>query len=228
MLWAAASGCTLAPMTYLKHRLSWLLLCLTLLAGASVVHADSQDKPQWEYLEDDDGVRLWRLDVPGQDLPGFRGQTVINASIDDILAVMLKWEKHTDWMYRCAESKLLKKIDDKKALMYNRTAAPWPVSDRDVVVETLMERSSDNKMLTVSFKNTSSNLKPASDAAVRMPRLVGFYKLWFVTPTQTRVMYQVESDIGGSIPKWLAVRATKDLPRITLVKLKERVTGKEE
>jgi len=220
-------------MTLSRPRLSWLILALPLFASAVTlrphsVQADSQTQPKWEYLEDDDGVRLWRLDVPGQDLPGFRGQTVINASIDDILNVMLKWEKHPDWMYRCAESKLLKKLDDRQALMYNRTSAPWPVWDRDVIVETDIDRSADNKLLTVSFKNVDSKLKPAPDNTIRMPRLVGFYKLWFVSPTQTKIMYQVESDIGGSIPKWLAVRATKDLPRITLVKLKERVTGKSE
>jgi hypothetical protein len=216
-------------MTLVSHRFSALLLGLTLFASAAAVHADSQTSPpQWEYVEDDDNVRLWKLEVPGQDLPGFRGQTVIDASIDDILAVILKWEKHTEWMYRCAESKLLKKVNDNEAIMYNRTSAPWPVWDRDVIVTTSKQFSADRKQLTINFSNVKSDLKPLPDSVIRMPKLVGFYKMWYVGPKQTRVLYQVESDIGGSIPKWLAKRATKDLPRITLVKLKERVTGKED
>jgi hypothetical protein len=217
-------------MNHVRHRVSWLLVCLTLFAGAAAVRADGPptSPPKWEYIEDDDQVRLWKLEVPGQDLPGFRGQTVIDASIDDILAVMLQWEKHTDWMYRCAESKLLKTLNDNEALMYNRTAAPWPVWDRDVIVSTNIQRSADKKHLAVTFKNVPSDLKPPPESTIRMPRLVGFYKMWELGPKKTRIMYQVESDIGGSIPKWLAVRATKDLPRITLVSLRERVIGKKD
>ncbi|MDB4989324.1 MAG: Collagenase [Myxococcaceae bacterium] len=214
-------------MNFARHPFSWLLLGLTVFSSAAAVHADAQTSaPKWEWVEDDDNVRVWKLEVPGQDLPGFRGQTVIDASIDDILAVMLKWQKHNEWMYRCAESQLLKEVNDHQAIMYNRTSAPWPVWDRDVILETNIQRSTDNKQLTVTFNSVQSDLKAAPENTIRMPRLAGFYKLWYVTPTQTRVMYQVESDIGGSIPKWLAVRATKDLPHITLVKLKERVTGK--
>lgn len=215
-------------MNHVRYRASWLLVCLTLFAGAAAVHAEAPatSAPKWEYIEDDDNVRLWKLEVPGQDLPGFRGQTVIDASIDEILAVMLQWEKHTDWMYRCAESTLLKTLGENDALMYNRTSAPWPVWDRDVIVTTNIRRTPDKKHLAVTFKNVDSNLKPLPEGTIRMPRLVGFYKMWELGPKKTRIMYQVESDIGGSIPKWLAVRATKDLPRITLVSLKERVTGK--
>ncbi|MDB4972296.1 MAG: Collagenase [Myxococcaceae bacterium] len=214
-------------MNYARHSYAWLWLGLTAFGSAAAVHADAQTAaPKWEYVEDDDHVRLWKLEVPGQDLPGFRGQTIIDASIDDILSVMLQWQKHTDWMYRCAESKLLKELNNHEALMYNRTSAPWPVWDRDVIVSTDIQRGADNKSVSVTFKNVASDLKPVPGSTIRMPRLEGFYKLWYVGPKQTRVMYQVESDIGGSIPKWLAARATKDLPRITLVKLKERVTGK--
>lgn len=216
-------------MNHVRQRVSWLLVCLTLFASAAAVHAEGPARaPKWEYVEDNDNVRLWKLEVPGQDLPGFRGQTVIDASIDDILAVMLKWQKHTDWMYRCAESKLLKELNDKEALMYNRTSAPWPVWDRDVIVTTRIQWSADKKHLAVTFHNVDSTLKAPPEHTIRMPRLVGFYKMWEVGPKQTRIMYQVDSDIGGSIPTWLAVRATKDLPHITLVSLKKRVTGKDD
>ena len=32
-----------------------------------------------------------------------------------------------------------------------------------------------------------------------------------------------EADLGGSIPRWLAISGAKDLPHITLERLRERV-----
>jgi hypothetical protein len=210
----------------LMGRFGWLFAAmLTLLVLGTASASSSQNK--WEYIEDDEGVRTWRLDIPGQDLPGFRGQTIIDADIDNILKVMLDWKSHTKWMYRCSESTLLKRKNDEAAIMYNRTEAPWPVWDRDVVVETLIDRKSPEE-LHVTFKNVrEDSLKKVPEKVIRMPKLEGFYKLWQLGPKKTKIVYQVETDIGGSIPKWLAIRAAKDLPRITLVKLRERVTGKE-
>jgi START domain len=205
-----------------------LVLCVMASAAwclsLSAVQGDGGAETSWTYVDDSEGVRTWRRDVPGQSLPGFRGETVIEANLEHILKTMFAWEKHTDWMYRCAESKLLKRIGDGEALMYNRTAAPWPVWDRDVVVKTTTTRSPDQALITFNSVD-ARDLRPVPERTVRMPKLEGLYKLVQMSPGKTRVTYQVESDIGGSIPKWLATRATRDLPRITLVRLRDRVAS---
>jgi START domain len=198
---------------------------LSLLALSAAAHAGT-DNSQWKFIDEDDGIHTWMLEIPGQDLPGFRGQTVMNGSVKDVLDQMLDWKQHTKWMFRCAESTLLEPLGDRSAVLYNRTSAPWPVWDRDVVVKSLVETTPDSTYSKVSFENIGyAKKKPLKDV-VRMPKLVGFYKLWQVEPKKTKVLYQVEADIGGSIPKWLAKRAARDLPYTTLLRLRERVEGK--
>ena len=70
-----------------------------------------------------------------------------------------------------------------------------------------------------------SKLKPLPKKVIRLPRLVGFYKLWEVEPKKTKVLYQVETDAGGSLPRWLAIFGAKALPYETLNRLRERVEG---
>jgi hypothetical protein len=199
----------------------------TLLAALCVsAAAFAGSDGSWKFIDEDDGIGTWMLDIPGQDLPGFRGQTTIQATPKQVLSVMLDWRKHTQWMYRCSESTVLEPLGDKSAILYNRTSAPWPVWDRDVVVRSLVEMRPDETAVNITFSNVDYAKKPVPDKVVRMPKLVGFYKLWQVAPGQTKVLYQVEADIGGSIPKWLAKRAARDLPYVTLRKLRERVEGK--
>jgi hypothetical protein len=200
-----------------------LSVCLFVL-GASAAFADGSGG--WEHVEEEDGINLWKLEVPGKDLPGFRGQAFIKGSLEDVMKQMLDWKRHTEWMYKCEESTMLKQFDENHAIMYNRTDAPWPVWDRDVVLDTVISRSPDGKAAAVKFKNTDSSLRAVPENVVRMPTLVGFYKLWQVEPNKVKVLYQIEADVGGSLPKWVAARTAKDLPYQTLYRLRERVEGK--
>jgi hypothetical protein len=98
------------------------------------------------------------------------------------------------------------------------------VWDRDVVLDTRFTPSADGKQLTLNFRDTDPQRHALPRKTVRMPRLVGFYKMEELSPGKTRVTYQVEADVGGSLPRWLADRIAKELPYETLSRLRERLT----
>jgi hypothetical protein len=198
----------------------WLLAAL--LSTVSVAHAGGHGT--WRWLEEKRGVRLWKLNVPGRPLPGFRGHTTIRGNIDQIANELLDAPHHTEWMHRCAESWIYERTGEKRGILYNRTSsAPWPVWDRDVVLDVVFDFNADRSALTVHFRNLDDKLRPVPERVVRMPKLVGFYKLTQITPELTSVIYQVEVDIGGSIPDWIADQVAQDMPYYTLLSLRERV-----
>lgn len=196
---------------------------LIVLAIALPLQADSASSDGWEHVAEDGGITTWKREVPGQEVPDFRGQVVIDADIDAVRNAIEDWQHHTQWMHRCAESKQLKRLNEIESLLYNRTDSPWPVSDRDVVVKTKRQVSSDGSDILLSFQNVQTELQPAVDGVVRMPRLAGFYKLTRLRPGKTKVVYQVEANVGGSLPKWIVKRVVKDMPYETLARLRERV-----
>ncbi len=178
----------------------------------------------WKWLGEKRGVKLWKLERPKQSLPGFRGQTEIQGSIERIVAEMLDVRHHTEWMHRCAESWIYEHGSDTHGILYNRTSsAPWPVWDRDVVLDVHFDYNQARTALTVRFRNLDDKLRPSPERVVRMPKLVGYYKMTEDASQRTTVTYQVEADIGGSIPDWIADEVTKDLPFYTLLALRERV-----
>jgi hypothetical protein len=182
----------------------------------------------WKQVDDDDGIKVWRLEILGREFPGFRGETVIPASADSIVSVLKRVEQHTQWMHRCSESSIIQRFDDEHVVIYNRTDTPWPVWDRDAILDTFFTHSSDDRLITLTFKNTDPTRRALPDNVVRMPRLVGFYKMWRLGPEQTKVVYQVEVDIGGSVPRFIAERVARDMPYETLSRLRARVTGAKE
>ena len=226
-------------MTYLKRSLLVLVAVAACLGVSGILPAPLQflsaasaddilKGGKWEFLTESKGVKVWKKDVPGLEFPGFRGRTTINASIERILEVMMDSSKHADWMYRCKESRILKEISDTEAVIYTRVDAPWPVWDRDAVMRTTMRYNADRTSLVMKFRHAKNpeKYKKTPEGVIRMPRLAGRYQLDQVGPNKTTILYEAVSDIGGSIPTWIANLGSRDLPAITLSRLRDRVYGK--
>ena len=191
-------------------------------------HAESigSAKIPWEWVTEDEGVKVWKRQAPGQDLPAFRGKAQIDASIAQILEVILQNEHHTKWMHKCVASDVLQQISERRAVVYNRTEAPWPIWDRDVVLDTSYAYNADHTVLTLNFAQTRFAAKPQIEGVVRMPRLRGYYKMKKLSDGKTLVTYQVDADIGGSLPRWMVPRVTQEMPVQTLSRLRARVLGR--
>ena len=197
-------------------------LLAVLVALAPAISHGEPVAGTWTKIDEEDGIHIWRLDIPGKDLPGFKGETVIPRSSAEIIDVLKQVEHHTTWMYRCSESSIIQRVNDEHLVIYNRVDVPWPVKDRDVILDTAFHAESD-RMVVLTFKNHDPKLRPLPDRVVRMPKLEGFYRLWQMSPTRTKVVYQVEADVGGAVPKWIAARVAKEMPYETLAALRRRV-----
>lgn len=197
-----------------------------LLAATAAAPLAAQSKGGWERIDDEDGIVTWKHEVPGQVVPGFRGQVVIAADIDKVRRAIEDVKSHTKWMHRCAESAVVKNVSPTEDLVYNRTDSPWPISDRDVVLRTKRVVNDKGDEVLLAFQDTKTELKPKIDDVVRMPKLVGFYKLSKLADGRTKVVYQVDADVGGSLPDWIVKRVVKEMPYETLSNLRSFVTGK--
>jgi hypothetical protein len=88
-----------------------------------------------------------------------------------------------------------------------------------------MSTTADGDVVTLSFEDYDRTLLPIPGRVVRMPHLEGFYRLEKLGSRQTRVVYQVEMDIGGSVPDRIADRVARDMPYEKLSRLRERVAN---
>jgi hypothetical protein len=177
----------------------------------------------WVEIGRTSGITLARRDVSEGNLPDFRGTTTIAADLARVVDELKKVEAHDEWMYRCAESRILKRYSEDHALIYNLTDVPWPIWDRDVILDTWFEWSADGRDVTLRFKDVSSYVMPVPERVVRIPHLEGSYHLQQLGPGRTRVVYQVSADIGGSVPAWVGARVARDMPYQTLFHLRRRI-----
>lgn len=194
---------------------------LLLSAFGTAFAAGSGD---WEFIDEEDGIRTWRKAL-GEQRAAFRGQTFIRSTIDEALAPILDWQHHTEWMYGVTESTKLAQLSPIRVLVYIRVKGIWPVWDRDAISESELEWAPDHKHLAIYGHSVPSTLRKVPSRVVRMPLLKGTMKMWQVEPRRVKVLYDIEADLGGRIPAWIAKIATKQIPYQTLLNLRKRVEG---
>jgi carbon monoxide dehydrogenase subunit G len=200
---------------------STTLIALMVIVGWTPTFAVAG--PSWQEVTKDDGIVVTQRNVPGRGFPTFRGVGDVNGSLYDVLAVLSDTPRFKQWMNRCAVAQRLRKVSETEYIIYMRTDAPWPVSDRDAVYHSKVHVDAKRKVVNIRFKAVVTRLKGPVDGVVRMTKLQGHYRLTALGASKTRVDYQVDADPAGSLPGWIARLATKRLPLKTLLALREQV-----
>jgi hypothetical protein len=184
-------------------------------------HASADDG--WVHDSNDQGVEVTTHTDPGRALPMFRGVGNVDAGVFEILAVMDDITHYTDWMSDCIGARIVRSVNEFERIEYNRIAAPWPVSDRDVTIRSWVEASLAKHEIWARFQSVSVPEQGPISGVVRMPRLSGYYHLEAIDVGHTKVTYEVDADPGGLLPNWLVKLTTRKLPIETLVGLRRQV-----
>jgi hypothetical protein len=187
----------------------WILL---LVAASTSLGGET-----WEELSDEDGIKVWRREVEGSPVVAFKGETVIPASLAKVASVLDDTSRKGEWVANLLEAKDVKIISPTERIEYNRTDAPWPVSDRDFVFRADVKVDKAARTLYVLIKSTTDASCPVDEEmAVRGELLDSKYTLTLLDDGRTRVIVEIQVDPKGSVPKWVVNWAQKGWPRKTL------------
>ena len=183
----------------------------------------------WQRLGVDNGVQIDTREVASSPLPEFRGTAVVAADMYEVLAVLDDLRLHCEWQKRCVQAKELRRESAFERLFYSRVGAPWPLQDRDVVLRGRVSFVGAGAELLVTFEQVRDARWPAYGGVVRMPVVRGHYRLTRIDVEKTKVEFQVLADPGGMVPAWAAKLTARQVPRDTLVGLRNylpKIKGK--
>lgn len=207
-------------MKYLSCQIS-VILVFILSLGLGSASAKS-----WEVVKKGQGIIVSQREEPNRDLPSFKGVGEVDGSIYEILAILRDGKARKEWMTKSGKTMVLKRLSPFETYSYQQTLAPFPVSDREVIMHTQVYRRSEPEELIATFTGVKWDEKiPGVERSdyVWMPYLKGYWRLVSKGPSKTEVTYMVNTDPGGMLPNLLIRRITRDLPFWTLVGLRKQV-----
>ena len=149
------------------------------------------------------------------------------AEVPDLIKTVLDVEAYPDWVSNIKEAERLKKIGESEYLFYYIADFPWPLKDRDVVLNTILVQEEDSKSVYIKLDGRASFIPEKKDII----RIQKIHAHWYFIPEASgmvRVSYQMLVDPGGKIPVWLINTFLIEGPYQNLYRLRELIEEKNE
>ncbi len=175
-----------------------LALLFLLFPGTTTGYAQSD----WDLKTDKQGLKVYTRTFPDSKFKAIKVELELDATLSQLVAVLLDVNTGAQWVYATKSSVLLKRISPSELYYYSEVKLPWPVSNRDFIALLRVSQDPNTHVVTIDGP-TFPDYVPAKKDIIRVSRADG---KWVITPIKKdhiRVEYTLRMDPGGDIPAWL-------------------------
>ncbi|QQR98422.1 MAG: START domain-containing protein [Sphingobacteriales bacterium] len=194
-----------------------VVLILTLMMSTYII---SSAQNNWELEKEKDGIKVWTKKREGSKLKEYKGVTIVQTSVDKLLAVFKNVKAHEKLFYKCKKGSvsLVKKSNDDDFYTYMVFEAPL-VKNRDAITHFKFSPPSPDGSVTI-YLEAAPTLVPYKPDFVRVPEMKGYWKFAPKSNGTVEVTHQAYSSPGGGLPESMANIASVDAPFTMLSALK--------
>jgi hypothetical protein len=178
---------------------------------------------KWELKKDEDGIQVFTRKAAKGNIKELRVVCELDATKAQLINTLENIEEYNSWVYSNKKSKILKIITPQNIIYYTQSHLPWPIRDRDLIVELNITQTAE--VLNVQAKSLPDYMPKNADY-IRVPYSLAVWKVTQAPDNKLKVDYTFSVDPGGNIPTWL-VNATLTIgPYNSFAKLREILKAK--
>jgi ribosome-associated toxin RatA of RatAB toxin-antitoxin module len=180
----------------------------------------SQNENDWVLRKDKNNIQVYTRKPSNSDFLEFRAVTKVKTSFTSCQTLITDFNNYNNWLNDCKIAKVLQNNNTAEYVIYLEFHAPWPFSNRDIVLElkkNVIEKSNSIRYLIES----KSAYIPLKSGIVRIPKMDGFWQLKQLDNGYVEIQYQLIFEPGGNIPAWMANYSSVDSPFKTFEKIRE-------
>lgn len=173
----------------------WMILSLFFMSFLDV-YAEGD----WKLRKDKDGIKVYTQQREKGHIYKYKVVTFLDASSEKVFDQVVDFRENLQYMELVDSLSFLEHIKDQRYINYMRFHMPWPVTNREMVMEM---RVTKNKGMIYLNSNDLPDYLPWNDGLVRIH---DFHEEWIIQEVQkgrTRIEVQGWVDPGGSIPSWV-------------------------
>ena len=167
------------------------------LSGISV-----SGQSTWTLTKNKDGIAVYQSPSANSAYKSIKVECTLEGNYDKLIAVITKPAEYKNWVYNNKTASIVKTVSPSDFYYYTETTLPWPMSNRDVVMHTVITRDGNDKFLKISSTD-HTGLVTEKSGKVRVQNSNINWHVTRPTATTIHIVYTFEADPGGSIPAWM-------------------------
>jgi hypothetical protein len=200
----------------MKKKLSIFII---LIFGLSTAFAQNS----WELKKNENGIEVYTRNASTGNLKELRVLCKLDATKDELISTLQDIANYSQWVFSNKKSIILKTLNPQKIIYYTQSHLPWPLKDRDLIVE--LDINSTPDILNILAKSLPDYL-PQNSNYIRVPYSLATWHVTQSPDNKLKVDYTFSVDPGGNIPVWLVNATLAVGPYNSFVKLRELLRNK--
>jgi hypothetical protein len=157
---------------------------------------------KWELKRNDNGIEIYTRTPLNGDLKELRVVCEFTATKAQLIKTLQDIQHYKNWVYSTKKNMLLKTVNPQQLIYYAVSHLPWPIRDRDLIIELSILPDSASNQFRIQAKSIPDYL-PQNPDLVRVPYSAALWKVTVVNDHTLKVDYIFSVNPGGSIPAWL-------------------------
>ncbi|HTJ48495.1 MAG TPA: START domain-containing protein [Cyclobacteriaceae bacterium] len=194
------------------------LLTLMLLSTFSVLFAQTD----CVLRKDEDSIKVYTCHNEGSKFKSIKSDFTINTTFSTLVSMVLNIDNYNQWQYNTVNPKILKRISDHEIIYYVEVEAPWPVSNRDMIIHLIVKQDPTTKTVTMTADSEPDYI-PHKEGLVRVPMSKSTWTVKRLSSKKLEVHYAIKIDPGGSVPAWMVNMVCAEAPYVSFSNLKSKI-----
>jgi len=176
----------------------------------------------WKYEKTAGGAIAYTRPVPNSEFKEYKVETEVDATLTQVVAVLMDVSSLPQWVDRCSEATILKEFSPTESITRTVTASPFPLKDREAISHGRLTQNPNTKAVVLESSGRFDYL-PLNSKYERVHSVRG---RWVLTPKPNgKVHIQMigHTDPGGVIPAAIANQFVVMIPLNTIKNLRNQI-----
>ena len=195
-----------------------IIMALAMLILTNVTYGQGENS--WQFKRKKDKIEIYTRNITETGVKELKLHTQMKTSLNSIFALFDDVSRNTDWVYGAKEAKILNIIAPNHMIEYTVSDFPWPLQDRDLVTNSVVEQDPETKVV----RARSVAVPEAYPKRKGLVRITKLDAEWTLTPLPDGIIdivYVIKTDPGGNIPVFLTNIFIDKGPIQTIEKMRE-------